>query len=217
MGITWDIFSASGTLPLLKVWLRICVIGFVIESLHSFRCFGCIWSSPYAFWYSPLGEYYCHRHSSDSCRRDFDLVPLICRQWNALSMWGSSVHVYRFSPIFATDRMWFGCMSMYSSWKRQLLLCESCFAEALEFPLESFCVPTLHNPTVNMCPFAESSFWYQALQLFHIHFPRQQILTNQTVDNLLYFDIVQVKEVFANGNTAQSSKFEVYYCAVNPS
>ena len=124
----------------------------------------------------PLGEYYCHRHSSDSCRRDFDLVPLICRLWNALSTSGSSVHVYRFSTIFATDGIWFGCMSMYSSWKRQLLLCESCFAEALELPLKSFCFPTLHNPNVNMCPFAESSFWYQALQLFRIHFPRQQIL-----------------------------------------
>ena len=103
------------------------------------------------FWYSPLGEYYCHRHSSDSCRRDFDLVSLICRLWNALSMSGSSVHVYRFSTIFAIDRVWFGCMSMYSSRKRQLLLRESCFAEALEFPLESFlcpdqAVPTLHNP-----------------------------------------------------------------------
>ena len=134
--------------------------------------------------------YYCHRHSSDSCRRDFNLVPLICGLWNALSTSGSSVHVYRFSTIFAIDRVWFGCMSMYSSWKRQLLLCESCFAEALEFPLESFCFPTLHNPNVNMCPFAESSFLYQALQLFRIHFPRQQILTKQTVDNLLYFDIV---------------------------
>ena len=74
------------------------------------------------FWYSPLGEYYCHRHSSDSFRRDFDLVPLICRLWNALSTSGSSVQVYRFSTIFATDGVWFGCMSMYSSWKRQLLL-----------------------------------------------------------------------------------------------
>ena len=86
-------------------------------------------------WYSPLGEYYCHRPRSDSCRRDFDLVPLICRLWNALSTSGSSVHGYRFSTKFATDRVWFGCMSMYSSWKRQLLLCESCFAEALELPL----------------------------------------------------------------------------------
>ena len=141
MGITWDIFSASGTLPLLKVWLMICVIGFVIESLHSFRCFGCIWSSPYAFWYSPLGEYYCHRHSSDSCRRDFDLVPLICRQWNALSMWGSSVHVYRFSPIFATDRMWFGCMSMYSSWKRQLFIMWELFRRGSRI-----------SPRVVLCP-----------------------------------------------------------------
>ena len=156
-------------------------------------------------WYSPLGEYYCHRPRSDSCRRDFDLVPLICRVWNALSTSGSPVHVCRFSTIFATDRVWFGFMSVYSSWKRQLLLCDSCFAEALELPLESFCVPTLHNPSVNMCPFAESSFWYQALQLFRIHFPRQQILTNQTVDNLLYFDMVKVKENFANGNTVQSS------------
>ena len=83
-------------------------------------------------------EYYCHRDSSDSCRRDFNLVSLICRLWNALSTSGGSVHVYRFSTIFAFDRVWFGSMSMYSSWKRQLLLCESCFAEALELPLESF-------------------------------------------------------------------------------
>ena len=47
--ITLDNFSASGTLPLLKVMFMICVIGFVIESLHSFMCFGCIWSSPQAF------------------------------------------------------------------------------------------------------------------------------------------------------------------------
>ena len=104
-----------------------------------------------------IRRYYCHRHSSDSSRRDFDLVPLICRLWNALSTSGSSVHVYRFSTIFATDWVWFGCMSMYSSRKRQLLLCESCFAQALELPLESFlcpdqAVPTLHNPNVNMCP-----------------------------------------------------------------
>ena len=144
-------------------------------------------------WYSPLGEYYCHRPRSDSCRRDFDLVPLICRLWNALSTSGSSVHVYRFSTIFATDRISFGCMSMYSSWKRQLLLCESCFAEALKLPLKSFCVPTLHNPNVNMCPFAENSFWYQALQLFCILPPWQEILTNPTVDNLLYFEIVKMK------------------------
>ena len=100
---------------------------------------------------------YCHRDSSDSCRRDFNLVSLICRLWNALSTSGGSVHVYRFSTIFAIDRVWFCPMSMYSSWKRQLLLCESCFAEALELPLESFlcpdqAVPTLHNPNVNMCP-----------------------------------------------------------------
>ena len=94
-----------------------------------------------SFWYSPLGEYYCHRHSSDSCRRDFDLVPLICRLWNALSTSGGSVHVYRFSTIFATEGVWFGCMSMYSNWKRQLLLCESCFAEALKLPLELFLCP----------------------------------------------------------------------------
>ena len=137
------------------------------------------------FWYSPLGEYYCHRHSSDSCRRNFNLVSLICRLWNALATSGSSVHVYRFSTIFATDRVWFGCMSMYSSWKRQLLLCESCFAEALELPLESFCVPTMHNPDVNMCPFAESSFWYQALQLFRILSLWQEILTNPTVDSYI--------------------------------
>ena len=109
------------------------------------------------------GGAYCHRDSSDSCRRDFNLVSLICRLWNALSTSGGSVHVYRFSTIFAIDRVWFGSMPMYSSWKRQLLSCESCFAEALELPLESFlcpdqAVPTLHNPNVNMCPFAESSF-----------------------------------------------------------
>ena len=124
---------------------------------------------------------------TNSCHRDFDLVPLICRLWNALSTSGSSVHVYRFSTIFSTDGVWFGCMSMYSSWNRQLLLCESCFAEALELPLESFCFPTLHNPNLNMYPFAESSFWYQALQLFRILSPWQEILTNPTVDNLLYF------------------------------
>ena len=81
------------------------------------------------------------RHSSDSCRRDFNLASLICRLWNALSTSGGSAHVYRFSTIFAIDRVWFGSMSMYSSRKRQLLLCESCFAEALELPLESFLCP----------------------------------------------------------------------------
>ena len=167
------------------------------------------------FLYSPLGEYYCHRPRSDSCRRDFNLVPLICRLWDALSTSGSSVHVYRFSTIFATDRVWFGCMSMYSSWKRQLLLCESCFAEALELP-ESFWFPTLHNPNVNMCPFAESSFWYQALQLFRILSPWQEILTNPTLDNLLYFEIVKVKVLFANGNIAQSSAFRTYFLRSRP-
>ena len=152
-----------------------------------------------------------------SCRRDFDHVPLICRLWNALSTSCSSVHVYRFSTIFVTDRMWFGCMSVYSSWKRQLLVCESWFAEALELPLESFCVPTLHNPNVNMCPFAESSFWYQALQLFRILSSWQEILTNPTVDNLLYFEIVKVKVLLANGNTAQRSAFRTYHCAVDQS
>ena len=98
------------------------------------------------FWYSLLGEYYCHHLCSDSCRRDFDLVPLICRLWNALSTSGSSVHVYRFSTIFATDRVWFGCMSMYSNWKWQLLLCESCFAKALELPLEAFLCPDFAQP-----------------------------------------------------------------------
>ena len=182
----------------------------------------CSWQQTFGlfsvgFWYSPLGEYYCHRHSSDSCRRDFDLVPLICRLWNALSTSGSSVHVYRCSTIFATDGVWFGCMSMYSSWKRQLLLCESCFAEALELPLESFCFPTLHNPNLNMYPFAESSFWYQALQLFRILSPWQEILTNPTVDNLLYFEIVKVKVLLANGNTTQRSAFRTYYWAVDRS
>ena len=177
---------------------------------------------------APLGalvsirRYYCHRHSSDSCRRDFNLVSLICRLWNALSTSGGSVHVYRFSTIFAIDRVWFGSMSMYSSWKRQLLLCESCFEEALELPLESFlcpdqAVPTLHNPNVNMCPFAESSFWYQALQLFRILSPWQELLTNPTVDNLLYFEIAKVKVLLANGNTAQRSAFRTYYCAVDRS
>ena len=170
---------------------------------------------------SPLGEYYCHRHSSDSCRRDFNLVSLICQLWNALSTSGASVHVYRFSTIFAIDRVWFGSMSMYSSWKRQLLLCGSCFAEALELPLESFLCPDqlsrLCTTGVNMCPFAESSFWYQALQLFRILSPWQEILTNPTVDNLLYFEIVKVKVLFANGNTAQSSAFRTYHCAVDRS
>ena len=119
--------------------------------------------------------------------------------------------------IRATDRMWLGCMSMYCSWKRQLLLCESCFAEALELPLESFCVPTLHNPNVNMCPLAESSFWYQALQLFRILYPWLETLTNPTVDNLLYFEIVKVKVLFGNGKTAQRSAFRTYHCAVDRS
>ena len=154
-------------------------------------------------WYSPLGEYYCHRHSSDSCRRDFDLVPLICRLWNALSTSGGSVHVYRFSTIFATDGVWFGCMSIYSSWKRQLLLCESCFAEALELPLESFLCPdqavqTLHNP--NMCPFAESSFWYQALQLFLSHIIHRQMFANLTVNKLSYSAIAKQKITCVIGN-----------------
>ena len=92
----------------------------------------------YVYWARYL---YCHRDRSDSCLRDFNLVSLICRLWNALSTSGGSVHVYRFSTIFAIDRVWFASMSMYSSWKRQLLLCESCFAEALELPLESFLCP----------------------------------------------------------------------------
>ena len=92
-------------------------------------------------WFLVLGEYYCHRPRPDSCRRDFNIVPLICRLWNALSTSGGSVHVYRFSTIFATDRVWFGCMLMYCSWKRQLLLCESCFAKALELPLKWVFVP----------------------------------------------------------------------------
>ena len=149
---------------------------------------------------SALGRscYYCHRDSSDSCRRDFNLVSLICRLWNALSTSRGSVHVYRFSTIFAIDRVWFGSMSMYSSWKRQLLLCESCFAEALELPLDSFlcpdqAVPTLHNPTVNMCPFAESSFRYQALQLFLSHIIRRQMFANLTVNKLSYSAIAKQK------------------------
>ena len=124
-----------------------------------------------------------HRDISDSCRRDFNLVSLICRLWNALSTSCGFVHVYRFSTIFAIDRVWFGSISMYSSWKRQLLLCESCFAEALELPLESFLCPDQQLSRLcttltwlNMSPFAESSFWYQALQLFRILSPWQEHL-----------------------------------------
>ena len=159
--------------------------------------------SPCGFWYSPLGEYYCHRDSSDSCLRDFNLVSLICRLWNALSTSGGSVHVYRFSTIFAIDRVWFGSMSMYSSWKRQLLLCDSCFVEALELPLESFlcpdqAVPTLHNP--NMCPFAESRFRYQALQLFLSHIIHRQMFANVTVNKLSYSTIAKQKITCVIGN-----------------
>ena len=143
------------------------------------------------FWYSPLGEYYCHCPRSDSCRHDFYLVPLICRLWNALSTSGSSVTT--------TFIMW------------------ELFRRGSRIALESFCVPTLHNPNVNMCPFTESSFWYQALQLFRIVSPWQEILTNPTEDNLLYFEIVKVKVLFANHNTAQSSAFRTYHCAVDRS
>ena len=166
---------------------------------------------------------YCHRDSSDSCRRDFNLVSLICRLWNALSTSRGSVHVYRFSTIFAIDRVWFGSMSMYSSRKRQLLLCESCFAEALELPLESFLCPDQLSRLCTTLAWtcvhshAESSFWYQALQLFRILSPWQEILTNPTVDNLLYFEIVMVNVLFANGNIAQSSAFRTYHCAVDRS
>ena len=68
--------------------------------------------------------------------------------------------------------------------------------------------------TQNVCPFVESSFQHQALQLFRIHFPQQQIFTNQIVDNLLCFEIVKVKEDFANGNSAQSSEVRTYCCAL---
>ena len=61
--------------------------------------------------------------ASDSCRRDSNLVALICCQCNVLSTLGGSVQVYRFS----TDRGWFSCISMHCSWKRQILLCESAF------------------------------------------------------------------------------------------
>ena len=87
------------------------------------------------------------------------------------------------------------------------------------FPSSRFCVPTRLSrlcttlANVNMYPFAESSFWDHALYLFRILFPRQERLTNPRVDNLLYFEIVKVKDLFASGNTAQTSEFRTYYCA----
>ena len=68
-----------------------------------------------------------------------------------------------------------------------------------------------------MCPFAESSFLYQALQLFRILSHWQEILTNPTVDNLLYFEVVKVKVLFVKCNTAQSSALRTYHCAMDRS
>ena len=72
-------------------------------------------------------------------------------------------------------------------------------------PLESFlcpdqAIPTLHNPTVNMCPFAESSFWYQALQLFLSHIIRRQMFANLTVNKLSYSAIAKQKITCVIGN-----------------
>ena len=44
-----------------------------------------------------------------------------------------------------------------------------------------------------MCPFAESCFWYQALQLFCILSPWQEILTNPTVDNFYISKLLKWK------------------------
>ena len=52
---------------------------------------------------------------------------------------------------------------------------------------------------------------------FGILSPWQEILTDPTVDNLLYLEIVKVEVLFANGNTAQSSAFRTYHCAVDRS
>ena len=139
--------------------------------------------------------------ASDSCRRDFNLVALICQRWNVLSTSGGCVKVYRFSTIFATDRCWFSCISMHCSWKRQLLFCESSlgtgswiapwvvfsnhftvltFCLCSKTPFVCWCGNRLRDTrffarlrtTKIVCPFAENSFSYQALQLFRIHFPR---------------------------------------------
>ena len=61
-------------------------------------------------------------------------------------------------------------------------------------------VPTLHNPNVNMCPFAESSFWYQALQLFLSHIIRRQMFANLTVNKLSYSAIAKQKIICVIGN-----------------
>ena len=169
-----------------------------------------------------FSEYYCHRDSSDSCRRDFNLVSLICRLWNALSTSGGSVHVCRFSTIFAIDWVWFGSKSMYSSWKRQLLLCESYFAEALEVPLKSFLCPdqlsrlrtTLTG--VNMCPLAESSFWYQAFELFLSHIIRRKMFANLTVNKLSYSAIAKQKITCVIGkNVLKVLHFDISVCALH--
>ena len=67
-------------------------------------------------------------------------------------------------------------------------------------PSSRFCVPTLHNPNVNMCPFAESSFWYQALQLFRSHIIRRQMFANLTVNKLSYSAIAKQKITCVIGN-----------------
>ena len=59
-------------------------------------------------------------------------------------------------------------------------------------------VPTLHN--LNMCPFAESSFWYQALQLFLSHIIRRQMFANLTVNKLSYSAIAKQKITRVIGN-----------------
>ena len=136
--------------------------------------------------------------------------------------------MYRFSTIFATDRGLFNCISMHCSRKWQLLLCESSFRKSSwiaprvvfwnRFTVLTFLPVHANAPlfvdvhtdceilgflarlctTQNVCPFAESSFWYQDLQLLRVHLPRQQILTNQTVNDLLYFEIDKVKDVLLN-------------------
>ena len=53
---------------------------------------------------------------------------------------------------------------------------------------------------VNMCPLAESSFWYQALQLFLSHIIRRQMFANLTVNKLSYFAIAKQKITCVIGN-----------------
>ena len=73
-------------------------------------------------------------------------------------------------------------------------------------PSSRFCVPTscpdFAQPyyNVNMCPFAESSFWYQALQLFLSHIIRRQMFANLTVNKLSYSAIAKQKITCVIGN-----------------